>query len=634
MTKFGTKKATVHNRADAEQVAHKHVPGRAYEVGDPVTKLIHTIGGGFFNEPKYYDSNRTALDFYTELFTTGRISSTIVDEMGLTEQAREVLETATAVANGDTPEDLLVVAAWARDTKDGLKLRSTPQIMLALAAAHSKTKPLVPKYGKLIMRRADEIRQVFGAFRHLFMSASDEAKAGDVKSGRKARVHRGTMPHALRKALALALSAQSDANLLKYNGKDRPTFRDVLLMVGGSKAIGKYLEKVTGERRANWPISKAMFEYLVNDKYVDDLPPILEARKTFFSTKDDTLVSLDMVKKAGLTWENVVSHLGSSRTVWELCIPIMGEMALTRNLRNFEQAKISGAAWDRIHERLLSVADTVQLPFRFFSAEREVSSTAAKTVMGKMLDRAVENVADLPGVTMVLTDNSGSAVGCAISGKSRIRVSDCGNMLAAVLAKRLGRRAVVGVFGDSSMRVSFSQADSCLTIKNNIDSVAQREERSKNGALAILQYRKGVGVGGGTETGLWFAIDDLTKRKVKVDRMIFLSDLCCYTQGDCGTAQNCGVNLEKYFGKKATMQSMVDRYRQAVNKDCFVYSVNLNGHGQSQLRPNDERTHLLSGWSEKLLDLIRDIEAGVSKEQEQAVEVPAIEVLRSRYQQR
>ena len=639
MTKFGTKKTSVHDRAFDEQVAHKHVPGRAYDVHDPVTKLIHTIGGGFFNEPKYYDSNRSAVDFCTELFSTGRIASTIVDEMGLTEQAREVIETATAVANGDTPEDLLVIAAWARDTKDGLKLRSTPQIMLALAAAHPKTKPFVPKYGRVIMRRADEIRQVFGAFRRLFMSANDEAKAADVKSGRKARGHRGALPHALRKALAVALATQSDANLLKYNGSDRPTFRDVLMMVGGSTAIGKYLARVTGEERANWPVSKAMFEYLVNDKYMDDLPPILEARKRFFATKDATLASLDLVKEAGLTWENVVSHLGSTRTVWEMCIPIMGEMALTRNLRNFEQAGISQTAWDQVYERLLSVADTVQLPFRFFSAEREVSSTAAKTVMGKMLDRAVENVSDLPGVTMVLTDNSGSAVGCAVSAKSQLRVSDAGNMLAAVLAKRLGRRAIVGVFGDSSMWVPFSQADSCLSIKNRIDGVAQREERSKNGALAIPKYLKGVGVGGSTETGLWFAIDDLTRRQVHVDRMIFLSDLCCYTQGDNGTAQNCGVNLEKYFGKKATMQSMVDRYRQTVNKDCFVYSVNLNGHEQSQLRPGDNRTHLLSGWSEKLVDMIRDIENGVGvkvdagTETQQSVEVPAIEVLRSRYLQ-
>ena len=128
--------------------------------------------------------------------------------------------------------------------------------------------------------------------------------------------------------------------------------------------------------------------------------------------------------------------------------------------------------------------------------------------------------------------------------------------------------------------------------------------------MAIPQFKERAGVGGGTETGLWFAVDDLTKRKVRVDRMIFLSDLCCYTQGDNGTAMNCGVNLEKYFGRHATMQSMVDRYRQAVNRDCFVYSINLSGYGQSQLRPNDNRTHLLSGWSENLLKTIAEIEAG------------------------
>lgn len=234
---------------------------------------------------------------------------------------------------------------------------------------------------------------------------------------------------------------------------------------------------------------------------------------------------------------------------------------------------------------------------------------------------------------MVLSDNSGSAVGCAISGRSRMRVSDCGNMLAAVLAKRMGRRVIAGVFGDSSIWIPFSQADSCLAIKNQIDSIAQREPRKKYGALAIPQYQGGQGVGGATETGLWFAVDDLTKRKVHVDRMIFLSDLCCYTQGDNGQAQNCGVNLAKYFGKKATMQSMVDKYRQTVNKDCFVYPVNLSGHGQSQLRPGDTRTHLLSGWSEKLIDMISDIEAGVSPQAEQEIELPAIEVLRRRYQQ-
>jgi hypothetical protein len=623
MSKFGMKKGSMHDRADAEQVAHQHVPGRAYEVRDPVTKLIHTIGGGFFNEPKYYDSNRSPAQFYAELLTTGRIASAIVDETGLTEQAREVLETATAVAKGESPEDLLVIAARARDTENGLKLRATPQILLALAAAMPQTRPFVPKYATAIMRRADEIRHVFGAFRDLFMTP---------KPGTHPRQHRGALPHALRKALAHALATQSEFALLKYDSSDRPTFADVLKMVGGSEKIGRYLEKVTGEKRPNWPVCKALFEYLVNGKYVEPLPLILAARRQFFTNKEIGAVSLALVKEAGLTWENVVSHLGSSKEVWELCLPIMGEMALTRNLRNFEQAGISASAWDQIYERMLGVEDTVQLPIRYFAAAREVSSPEAKTLLAKLLDKAVDKVADLPGVTMVLTDNSGSAVGCAISRKSKLCVADCGNMLAAILAKRLGRRALIGIFGDSMIWVPFTPEDSTLAIKSQIDAIAQKEERSTYGALALPQFQTGEGVGGQTETGLWFALDDVTKRKVHVDRMIFLSDLCCYTQGDDGTAQNCGVNMEKYFGRRATMQSMVDRYRQTVNKDCFVYSVNLSGHGQSQLRPQEGRTHLLSGWSEKLLDVIRDLEAGRTGQAEPSVEVPTIEVLRSRYQ--
>jgi hypothetical protein len=44
-------------------VPHRHVPGSAYDIADPVAKLIHTIGGGFFNEPKYYDPERPPAAF-------------------------------------------------------------------------------------------------------------------------------------------------------------------------------------------------------------------------------------------------------------------------------------------------------------------------------------------------------------------------------------------------------------------------------------------------------------------------------------------------------------------------------------------------------------------------------------------
>src|SRR3954447_16217499 len=134
MGKLGFSKPTTHDLVHEETVAHAHVPGRAYEVADPSQKLVHLIGGGFFNEPRYYDPNRSYAEFMTELLSTGKIASTIVDEQGLTAQAREVIEAAVAVALGDDPEDLLIIAWWARDPREGLRLRTTPQILLALAA--------------------------------------------------------------------------------------------------------------------------------------------------------------------------------------------------------------------------------------------------------------------------------------------------------------------------------------------------------------------------------------------------------------------------------------------------------------------------------------------------------------------
>jgi hypothetical protein len=598
---------SIHDRASEEQVPHAHVPGRAYEIGAAATKLIHMIGGGFFNEPKYYDSNRTPAAFYAELAATGKISTVLLGELGLTEQARDVIETAHAVAQSDCPADLLVIAAWARDTKDGLKLRTTPAVLLAIAAANDRTKPFVVRYAPAILRRADEIRVTFALFRHFFQ--------GGGEAGR----HRGSLPHCLRKALAAALAECSDYELLKYNDGERPTCADVLKMVGGSR-------KLPHRRSGGWPVSRALFEYLVNGTITDDAPPILRARQRFFATKDVAEVSADLVREAGLTWENVISHLGSSAAAWELVIPFMGEMALTRNLRNFEQAGISGAAWQQVRERLLRIEDSVQLPFRFFAAEQQVTSAEAKDIVRRMLDRSCSAVADLAGTTLVLTDNSGSCTGCAVSGASNLCVADAGNMLGAILARRVGDRVLLGVFGDSLVWVPFTSSDDCLAIKQRMDDLALREERSRHGALAIPQFERGTGVGQGTETGLWWGLHDVTRRKVRVDRIILISDLCCYTQGDV----NCGHDMSRHFGKNATVASMVDQYRAAVNPDAFVYSINLNGHGQSQMRPHDHRTHLMSGLSEKVFHLIRDVEAGEANQSE-AVAVPTIETLRARY---
>ena len=317
--------------------------------------------------------------------------------MGLNEQARELMTTAVEIAQGPNPEDLLIIASWARDKKHGLKLRATPQIMLTLAAAEKGTQPFVRKYTPAIVDRIDEARQVFAAFRHLFQGGE--------------KLHKGSLPHCLRKGLCQVLAETSPYELFKYNSDEKPTMKDVLLMVAGSKKLPKRKNKEGLIQAGGWPLSKAMFEYIVNEKVLPEAPEIIKAREGFFRLTNLSQVTLELIQQAGLTWENITSKFGATKEVWELCIPIMGEMALTRNLRNFENAGISKEAWDKVYEKIGKVLETNQLPFRFFAALRETKSTEARTLVSMQLDQSCQNVPELPGVTVVLCDNSGSACG-------------------------------------------------------------------------------------------------------------------------------------------------------------------------------------------------------------------------------
>jgi hypothetical protein len=647
--RIGFDTMTAAEKTADEQVKHTHVPGTAYTVSGPAEQLIHICGGGFFNEPRYYFDPAKESNAFKVLVSEGKV----VAAPELTGQAKDVLEAAVAVANSDTPEDLLVIASWLRDTKEGLKLRTTPQMLLVLAAAHPKTRGFVRKYATSIIRRADEITQVFAAYRHLFQNGKP--------------FHKGSFPHGLRKGLAEAFQAFSVFDLLKYDRDSRPSFKDVLLMISGSRKLPKRKKRVpfnhndlqgagatlrVTDHESGWPLSKPMFEYLVNRKIIDGAPEMLSARRDFAVLKSVDDITPELIRKAGLTWENIKSKAGQldednddvklPAQVWELCVPIMGEMALVRNLRNLEQAKIPAALWDQVYEKLGKVENTVQLPFRFFAAEKQVTSTEAKTAVALLLDKACASLPDLSGRTVVLCDNSGSTQGATVSGNSEMRVADAGNTLAAVLAKRLGRRATVGVFGDCLMWVPFSQADSALTIKRTIEEYAKTKDRRTAGALACNFWKAGHGVGMGTETGLWWAMQDLIDRKEQVDRIIILSDLCCYTQGSPGACwYNASAEMARTFGANATIQSMIDRYRRMVKSDAYVYSVSLHGYKQAQTRPDDKYNRLLSGWSENVFRLISDAEAGEPTTAQQVVSeqgkkatpsVPTIELLRARYQ--
>lgn len=556
MGKIGYSKPA-HSSKNGE-VKHSFVEGPAYDIKDPVNKLIHQIGT-FFSEPTYYAGDKK-------------------NENGVTPQAQEVIDTAHAVAEA-SPEDLLILASWARDFKDGLKLRTTPQVLFAIAAAHKKTRNLLSDYESKIFLRADDIRTTFAAYNKLFVTGEKR-----------------TLPTDFKRALAKGLARQSDYSLIKYSTEDHPTFKDVLSMVKNKKNA-----KLVSNPKAGYPLSKGMYEYLSFGKVSELSSSIVKLRSEFFQNKDLSKVTMQNVEQAGLTWENVLSHFGNKKEVWELVVGVMGEMAITRNLRNFEQANLDDDFWNKVEAALLpDGGKTVQLPFRFLAAYKHITGSRAKSVVAKAFDRSIHTVPKLPGKSIIFADNSGS-MNSVVSVKSEMTLKDAANSLGAILSKQNEDNAHMYVFADHVKKVNINYIDSGISILENIEKI-------------------GSTAGGGTNIDeIERTINDYRNRGEKIDRFVVLSDMCCYTYSKNAAW---GIN-------KGGLQRAFDEYRRKVNKNCFLYSINLAGYEQAQVKPEGDNIVIMSGWSEQIISLM--LAAENLEKENKTVALPTIELLRSKY---
>lgn len=122
----------------------------------------------------------------------------------------------------------------------------------------------------------------------------------------------------------------------------------------------------------------------------------------------------DALNRAGATWEWVAGTLlsgGMDAEAWAHVIPEMGVMALLRNLRNFDDAGLSGASAQVVKERLAD-PDAVRLsralPLRFLQAWQATSSMRWGEAIEAGLEASLSNVPHLTGRTLALTDVSGS----------------------------------------------------------------------------------------------------------------------------------------------------------------------------------------------------------------------------------
>ena len=82
----------------------------------------------------------------------------------------------------------------------------------------------------------------------------------------------------------------------------------------------------------------------------------------------------------------------------------------------------------------------------------------------------------------------------------------------------------------------------------------------------------------------------IKKNRMLFDRIIVLSD-------------------NQVNSSSRVIQSYADEYRRTFNPELWVHAIDLQGYGTQQF--NGDKTNIISGWSEKVLEFIDIVEKGM-----------------------
>jgi len=317
------------------------------------------------------------------------------------------------------------------------------------------------------------------------------------------------------------------------------------------------------------------------------------------------------------TWETELSNAGqigkSKKLVWEelICSGKVGYMALLRNLRNLLQEGVSGECLRLVCKTLsdrTQVLKSKQLPYRFLSAYRSLmcesggnsygrSYAAPGIIKGLMspvedvqmvldtLETAIRySVENLPMFNgekvLVATDVSGSMI-TPVSAKSAITMFDIGAMFAMIAAKAC-EGGEAGMFGNDFKTLDTDN----VGILKSVQDIYEREGE--------------VGYG----TNGWKVLDYAHNAGRKFDRIMIFTDTQMYGVSD---------NRRNYSGVgNRDMMTFNERWQtyRSLSPNAKLYLFDLSGYGQSPVRVGNNGVSHISGFSDKVFDILHRIEKG------------------------
>lgn len=401
-------------KIEKEKPVVNFMGGISYEL-NPLDTLKMISASSVFGEPQYYRSSgfedgKYHLDKYVKEYSVLDI-----------DEGKTTSEIMIDAINSALDYDFEATINWAATLRHDYYMRLNPQVIMVLAAKHSKRKEFSDNHPGLfreinnkVMSRADEPSSQLSFYLYQYGSKSK-------------------IPSILKRSWCDRIENMSRYEMAKHKNHEVGMIDTIRIC----HAKGDLVDELMKSGKVEVSDDQKIWENL---------------------------------RSSGMSWKDILNTTS------------LGHMALLRNLRNIFKEVNDPEVLNKVVSDLKSgVIRGKQFPFRYYTALKFIRSNSDVNfrpqlvdALEECLDISIANMPKLKGKTMCLSDNSGSAWGTFNSEYGSMTVAEIDN-LSSVITGMCSDEGYVGKFGDKLKITPVSKRNGALLQAESITSDMYRD---------------------------------------------------------------------------------------------------------------------------------------------------------------